>query len=274
MESGRSRGACRPHLDPVAVDADRVGEARVAGVRPGFAEVGADRGPRLRGGERERVLRDAALVDVLAGGPQVGAAQRGAVGEGVEPLALEVRRRGVDDQRDDHRDQHGEADDEDRGLAAFIPGGASSTSWYWPIGTVCEASRAKLGARPPSTSGSSGRSTRVATRTVITEVPWWQSWGYGVQLTVTVSGAPRSPWSASACRAACSARALPERVVRRQRVGPAGRAGRAADAEGALLHLEDAEHDPQHRDQQQDAEPGQLDQRAPPLLPPHRLPRH
>ena len=45
-------------------------------------------------------------------------------------------------------------------------------------------------------------------------------------------------------------------------------------AEGALLHLEDADHDPQQRDQQQHAEPGQLDQCAAPLSPLHRLPQH
>src|SRR3954447_12065252 len=43
--------------------------------------------------------------------------------------------------------------------------------------------------------------------------PWWQLWGYGAQVTVTVNGTPRSPWSARAWRAACSARTWPRASV-------------------------------------------------------------
>ena len=261
-------------LDPVAVDADRVGEARVAGVGPGLAEVGADRGPRLRGSERERVLRDAALVDVLAGGAQVGAAQGGAVGEGVEALALEVRRRGVDHQRHDHRDQDGEADDEDRGLAAFIPR-------VRIVDLLVLADRDRV----RRVEGEARRPTAEHVRQQRQVDPGGDPDGDHRGALVAVVGVRRAAdghGERSAAQPLVGQRLpgrllgtrLPQRVVRRQRVGPAGRAGRAADAEGALLHLEDAEHDPQHRDQQQHAEPGQLDQRAPPLVPSHRLLRH
>ena len=40
-------------LDPVGLDADGVGEPRVAGVGAGVAEVGAHRRPGLGGGQRE-----------------------------------------------------------------------------------------------------------------------------------------------------------------------------------------------------------------------------
>ena len=57
--------------------------------------------------------------------------------------------------------------------------------------------------------GSSGSSTLDGIRTVITDVPLWQSWGYGVQVTITVNGASSRPWSASARRATSSAAPRP-----------------------------------------------------------------
>ena len=69
------------------------------------------------------------------------------------------------------------------------------------MGTVCVASSAKDGAPAPSTSGRSGRSTRVATTTVMTDVPLWQS-GAVVQVTRTSTGASSSPWSSRAWRTA------------------------------------------------------------------------
>ena len=100
----------------------------------------------------------------------------------------------------------------------------------------------------------------------MTEVPLWQAWGYGVHATPSVNGVPSRPWSSSACRAAACARCRPSASVGGERVGAAGRAGRGADRERPALHLEDRQHDPQHRHQQQDAEPAQLDQGAAPLV--------
>ena len=141
-----------------------------------------------------------------------------------------------------------------------------ATSWNCPIGTVWVASRAKLGRLPPSALGISGSTTRECTETVITEVPWWQSPGYGVQVTRTSGVTPCTPWSSRATRAAVAGPDQPGRVVGRQRIGPRGRPGGCRDAERAALHLEDRHHDPEHRQDQQDPEPRHLDQRTPPLV--------
>ena len=127
----------------------------------------------------------------------------------------------------------------------------------------CGSRRGRSSARlPPSALGISGRSTREWTTTVITEVPLWQSSGYGVQVTRTSSGASLDALVGQRLPGRGLGAGRPVGVGGGQRVGPPGRAGGGADPERAALHLEDRQHDPQHRHQQQDAEPGQLDQRA------------
>ncbi|TQS42877.1 hypothetical protein FL583_22800 [Cryptosporangium phraense] len=62
------------------------------------------------------------------------------------------------------------------------------------------------------------------------------------------------------------------RGVVRAHVGAPGVAGRLRDREGVPLHLEDGDHDVQERDEEQHAAEHELDDRRPPLPPPHPPP--
>ena len=110
-----------------------------------------------------------------------------------------------------------------------------------PIGTVWLASRAKPGARPPSTSGISGRSTRESHRDRDDRRPLWQSCGNGrtgdVRRRAVRRPRPGRP-APGRGRGAGPARPRRRREPARRRV-PAARAA-AVDREGAALDLEDA----------------------------------
>ena len=146
----------------------------VTGVRPARWRYAVDGRPRLGLGDRQPLVAEAAGVDVVAGCAEVGAGEGGAVGEGVEALALEVRRGRVGHHRDAHRQHAAQADDQHRDLAGLVATAASRAgSWYWPMGTGCSPSIANV-ASSPRTSGRNGSETCESIRTTTTAPPVWQ----------------------------------------------------------------------------------------------------
>ena len=174
MVSGRCSGAVsRTRTVWVAAIRDDHGlEAGVRRVRAGPLEVGLHGSAGLGRGDREPVVADAAGVDVGAGGAEVGARQRGTVGEGVEPLALQIGGRRVGHHGDAHRQHARQADDHHGRLPRLGSAGHGTApgSWYCPIGTSCRALSAKV-APPPRRSGMNGRATLDVIRTVTTAPP-------------------------------------------------------------------------------------------------------